>query len=144
MNEKARPFCLFLLFILFSVGWLRAQKCPSPPPYDSLFKRNVYSFVEEQPEYPGGTAALMKYIGQNLVIPANAKELGMEGSASVTFIVESDGSIKDVIPKRNAPYYMDIYIARIIKGMLGWKPGKCNGEPVAVQFSLHISCIKLG
>lgn len=123
------------------MSWAQREPCP-PPAYDSLFKRNVYSFVEEQPEYSAGMAALMKYVLQNFTIPATAKERGIEGSACVTFIVEADGTIKDVIPCRRNSYYMDEAIAKVIKGMSGWKPGKCNGEPVAVRFRLPISCIK--
>lgn len=137
-------FLLFLFsFLRLADGWSQTGKCPSPPPYDSLFNRNVYSFVEEQPEYPGGTAALMKYIGQNLVIPANVKELGMEGSACVVFIVEVDGLIKDIKPCRIRLYpSLDEAVAKMVAGMPAWKPGKCNGESVAVRFKLPISCIK--
>lgn len=135
---------IFLFILVFPlVG--QAQKCPSPPPYDSLFKRNVYSFVEEQPEFPGGTSALMKYIGQNLTYPAIAKENGVEGKPLVEFIVEADGTIKDIIAGRNGKSsYVDEALANLIKRMPTWKPGKCNGEAVAVKFSLSISCIKLG
>lgn len=121
-----------------------AQRAPcAPPPYDSLFKRNVYTFVEEQPEYPEGTAALMKYIAKNVTYSAVARENGLDGTVYIAFIVETDGRIKDVISCRNDSYYMDEAIAKVIKGMSGWKPGKCDGEPVAVRFRLPIRCIKL-
>jgi periplasmic protein TonB len=138
-------FLLFLFsFLRLADGWSQTGKCPSPPPYDSLFKRNVYSFVEEQPEYAEGTAALMKYIAKNVTYLAVARENGLDGTAYILFIVESDGTIKDIIPnyRRNSPF-TDETLIKIIKGMPPWKPGKCNGEPVAVKFSLPLRiCLK--
>lgn len=143
---QLKRFNITLLLLVFALPYIgQAQKCPSPPPYDSLFKRNVYSFVEEMPAYLDGTAALMKYIGQNLTYPAIAKENGVEGKPRVEFIVEANGTIKDIIAGRNGKSsYVDEALANVIKGMPPWKPGKCNGEAVAVKFSLSISCIKLG
>jgi len=94
----------------------------------------VYSFVEEQPEYPERTAALMKYIAKNVTYSAVARENGLDGTVYIAFIVETDGSIKDIMSKK--PNYMDEALIKVIKGMPPWKPGKCNGEAVAVRYSL--------
>ena len=52
----------------------------------------VFLIVEEPPTFPGGDAALYKWLGENLKYPEEAKELGIQGRVFVSFVVEPDGS----------------------------------------------------
>jgi protein TonB len=52
--------------------------------------------VEQQAEFPGGMAAMMKFIQKNLKYPAYARRMGVEGNVFVIFLVEKDGSISNV------------------------------------------------
>ncbi len=100
----------------------------------------VYTFVEQQPEYPEGTAALMKWIGSNLTYPAIARENGIEGTVYVGFVVEKNGSITDVQVKRGVVggKVLDDEAVRVVKKMPAWKPGKQNGRAVRVLFTLPV------
>ena len=100
----------------------------------------IYLFVEQQPEYPEGTAALLKWINSQLKYPAVARENGIEGTVFVEFLVEKDGSIQEVVVKRGVPggTMLDEEAIRVIKQMPVWKPGRHNGNPVRVRFTLPI------
>jgi periplasmic protein TonB len=41
-----------------------------------------------KPEFPGGTSKLYEFIGENIIYPAEAKRLGIDGKVQVSFIVE--------------------------------------------------------
>jgi protein TonB len=98
----------------------------------------IFTVVEEQPQYPGGEAALMKYLQENIKYPEEAKELGIQGRVFVTFVVEVDGSITDVKVLRGIGGGCDQEAVRVVKSMSKWIPGKQRGVPVRVQFNLPI------
>ncbi len=54
------------------------------------------TFVDQAPEYPGGEAARIKYLNNNIKYPQMARESGIQGRVFVTFVVEKDGSVTDV------------------------------------------------
>jgi protein TonB len=58
--------------------------------------KEIFTVVEEQPGYPGGDEARIKFLQDNIKYPEEAKELGVQGKVFVTFVVEIDGSISDV------------------------------------------------
>ncbi|SMO54895.1 energy transducer TonB [Solitalea koreensis] len=98
----------------------------------------VFYHVEENPEYPGGIDQIGKFIGKTLRYPPMARETGVQGRVTVTFVVEKDGSITDVTVLRGIGSGCDEEAVRVIKAMPKWKPGKQNGKPVRVHFSLPI------
>jgi protein TonB len=98
----------------------------------------VFLIVEEPPTFPGGDAALYKWLGENLKYPEEAKELGIQGRVFVSFVVEPDGTPSNVVVKRGIGGGCDEEAIRIVKAMPKWSPGKQRGQPVRVQFNLPI------
>jgi protein TonB len=98
----------------------------------------VFLIVEEPPTFPGGEAALYKWLGENLKYPEEAKELGIQGRVFVAFVVEPDGSTSNVVVKRGIGGGCDEEAIRIVKAMPKWAAGKQRGQPVRVQFNLPI------
>ena len=90
------------------------------------------------PGYPGGDAALLKYIAETVEYPAIAKENGITGVVYVSYIVDRDGSIKDVKVVRGADPFLDKEAVRVVKTLRGYTPGKQRGKPVPVQFTIPI------
>ena len=101
-------------------------------------KAEIFTVVEEQPGYPGGDEARIKYLQENIKYPEEAKELGVQGKVFVTFVVEVDGSITDVRVLRGIGSGCDEEAIRVVKSMPKWVPGKQRGVPVRVQFNLPI------
>ena len=98
----------------------------------------VFLIVEEPPTFPGGEAALYKWLGENLKYPEEAKELGIQGRVFVAFVVEPDGSTSNVVVKRGIGGGCDEEAIRIVKAMPKRAAGKQRGQPVRVQFNLPI------
>jgi periplasmic protein TonB len=100
--------------------------------------KEIFTVVEEQPGYPGGDEARIKFLQENIKYPEEAKELGVQGKVFVTFVVEVDGSITDVRVLRGIGAGCDEEAIRVVKSMPRWVPGKQRGQPVRVQFNLPI------
>lgn len=101
--------------------------------------KEIFTVVEENPTYPGGDEARIKFLMENMKYPEEAKELGVQGKVFVTFVVEVDGSITDVKVLRGIGSGCDDEAVRVVKSMPKWVPGKQRGVPVRVQFNLPIN-----
>ena len=100
-----------------------------------------YVFVEQMPEYPGGEAALAKYLAKTIVYPPIAQENGIMGTVYVSFVVCPDGSIAKVKVVRGIDKSCDEEAIRAISKMPHWKPGRQNGRAVYVQYNVPVKFI---
>ncbi|MBN2638509.1 MAG: TonB family protein [Bacteroidales bacterium] len=107
---------------------------PPPPPADTT----IFTVVEQSPEFIGGTKALMKYLGENIKYPVEAKKEGIQGRVFVNFIIEKDGSVSNARILRGIGHGCDKEALRVVEQMPKWIPGKQRGEPVRVVFTLPI------
>ncbi len=97
------------------------------------------AMVEQKPEFAGGEAAMYKWLGDNIVYPAVAAEEGVQGRVVVEFVVGKDGSITNVRVVRPRHPALDKEAVRVIKAMPKWIPGRNNGQPVKVTYTLPVS-----
>jgi len=107
-------------------------------------EEEIFVFVEEQPGYPGGDKARIKYLQENIKYPEMAKESGIQGTVYVTFVVEKDGRITSVKVLRGIGGGCDEEAVRVIKKMPKWKPGKQRGRSVRVQFNMPVRFVLAG
>jgi len=98
----------------------------------------LFTVVDQQPEYAGGYDAMMAFIKANMVYPANARRMRIEGTVHVSFIVSKTGQISDVKILRGIMTECDREAIRVIQMMPAWKPGKQNGRAVNVRFILPL------
>lgn len=98
----------------------------------------IYDKVEVMPEYPGGAAAFMRYLAQNVKYPTVAQENGTQGIVVVQFVVDADGSVTNAHVITSVDPYLDEEALRVIKSMPRWTPGKLNGKPVRVKYTTPI------
>lgn len=98
-----------------------------------------YAVVEQMPEFPGGEAALQRYLKNSIKYPNIAMENGIQGKVYVGFVVERNGSISNVRIARGVDASIDKEAMRVIRLMPKWIPGKQNGEPVRVSFTAPIN-----
>ncbi len=99
----------------------------------------IFTIVEESPEFPGGVQKLYEFIGNNIKYPQMARENGIQGKVFVKFVVWKDGSIRDVQVARGIGGGCDEEAVRVVKAMPSWKPGKQRNQAVPVYFNLPIS-----
>lgn len=99
----------------------------------------IFITVEEDPVFPGGPEALLKYIAENTVYPAEAVENNISGKVIVKFAVWSDGSVKRIEVIRKVDPMLDAEAMRVVSTIPAWKPGKQNGKPVPVWYSVPVN-----
>lgn len=101
-------------------------------------EEEIFQIVEDMPEFPGGTAELMKYLSKNTVYPTIALENGVQGRVIVEFVINRDGSIVDVKVARGVDPSLDKEAIRVVSTMQKWKPGKQGGKTVRVKYTLPV------
>ena len=109
------------------------------PPKHVVEETKIFTVVEQMPMYPGGDAALMGYLRDNIHYPTIAAENGVQGRVVVGFVVERDGSITDVKILRGVDPSLDREAMRVVKSMPRWNPGKQNGSAVRVKYQVPVS-----
>ena len=98
----------------------------------------VFEVVEQNPSFPGGNDALMKWLSKNLKYPASAHDNGIQGRVMVQFVVNKDGSIVDPKVVRSIDPALDKEALRVVSAMPKWQPGKQRGKTVRVRFTLPV------
>jgi periplasmic protein TonB len=107
-------------------------------------KTDIYTFVEEDAQFPGGDDALKKYLAENVHYPEIAYELGIVGKHVVQFVITKDGSVSQVKMKKKLPdcRECDDEVIRVVKRMPKWVPAEVNGKAVdsyyVLPFSIHL------
>ena len=99
----------------------------------------VYEVCEQMPTFPGGDAALMKYLAENIKYPVSAQKAKEQGRVVVQFIVEKDGTVTGVKTVRSVTPALDAEAVRVIKAMPKWTPGRQDGQPVRVKYNVPVS-----
>lgn len=108
-----------------------------PAPTDE--KVYVVTMVEMKPEFPGGESEMYNWLAEHMVYPAQAVEDGAQGRVVVTFIISKEGNIEDAKVVRSRHPALDAEALRLVKAMPRWTPGKMNGVPVRVSYTLPIT-----
>ncbi|MBL7894855.1 MAG: energy transducer TonB [Bacteroidia bacterium] len=103
----------------------------------------IFTVVEEMPEFPGGSMNMKKYIQSNLVYPPSATKERISGKSFVKFVVNKDGTIGSVqiIKGLSGCKECDDEAVRVVKSMPKWTPGKQSGKPVSVYYNIPITFI---
>lgn len=105
---------------------------------------DFYSIVETMPKYPGGDAALLKFIAETVEYPVEAYQKKLNGVVYISYIVDVDGSIKDVQIAKGSHKTLNEEAVRVVKLLKGYKPGIQDGKPVPVQFTVPIRFVLYG
>ena len=98
----------------------------------------VYNVVEQMPQFPGGEAALLKYVATHLKYPAIAQEQEISGVVTLRFVVLEDGSVGDVIIMKSLEKHCDEEAKRVVKSLPRFIPGKQQGKAVRVWYTLPV------
>lgn len=118
-------FCLLLLLAAAPVGEVSAQ---------SKKKDKIV-----MPEYPGGQAAMRKFLLKELKYPTEARNANEVGEVIVGFTVGMDGSISGVRVLKPVSPALNAEAMRVVQMMKYWRPGTRNGKPVRAEMSIPIN-----
>lgn len=107
--------------------------------YDSTGKQITYFSYEKAPEYPGGISELINFLKSNLKYPDKAKVDRVSGKVLVQFMVDEDGTIRNVKIRKSISPELDEEALRVVKAMPNWTSGEIDGTKVHTYFNLPIS-----
>lgn len=110
------------------------EKPKKPAPTDAELEGKIFTAVEQMPQYPGGEKALLTDLMKNLKHPDSE----VEGRVIIKFVVTSSGSVGDVSIIRSLSPEMDKAAEDAVK-TLHFEPGRMNGKPVNVYYTLPIT-----
>jgi TonB family protein len=150
-RSKPRPIQILLFFclmpIFLSVNNNASAKTVSLYNHRVKYKltdtlptdTTIYTTVEKQPEFPGGSAALIKFIDKNMKYPPLMASKEMEGKVTVQFIVERDGKLTNIKAVKGPGRGTTEEAERLIKLTGKWVPGYNKpGQPLRVQYQVPV------
>ena len=100
--------------------------------------QQVFNFVEQSPEFPGGEQALIQFLQQNITYPDMERDSDIQGKVLVRFVVLEDGSVSNVVVVKSVSPGLDNEAVRVVKLLPKFKPGYQQGKPVKVYYNLPI------
>ena len=98
-----------------------------------------FVIVEEMPMFPGGDAALLKYLRENAIYPEVAKENNIQGRVIINFCVTSTGGVSKISILKHVDPELDAEAIRVVSTLPKFKPGKQGGKPVPVWYQAFIN-----
>ncbi|MEZ4919192.1 MAG: TonB family protein [Saprospiraceae bacterium] len=109
-------------------------------PQKQVVEEKTYELfdIQKQPAFPGGEAALMEYLANEIKYPPMARENNIQGVVPISFVVNKDGSISDVQVLRDIGGGCGKESLRVVSNMPKWSPGEANGHKVKVRYTLPV------
>jgi TonB family protein len=95
--------------------------------------------VEQMPQFPGGDAALLEYIGKNVVYPAYAKANNISGRVILRFCVTEKGNVERASVIQGVHVSLDEEAIRVANTLPAFTPGKQKGKEVPVWYMVPVT-----
>jgi periplasmic protein TonB len=114
---------------------------PAPPAIEPLAKEQIsnQAVANKGPEFPGGKAALTKWLNSNITFPPAAARLGTNGYVIVELTIDPvDGKISNATIVRSLQKQCDQEVLRLVSKMPNWKPAEINGVKTASTYMLSV------
>lgn len=128
--------CFMLLPLLITCMDLSAQNNDVAP---STEKGDVYTMVEQMPEFPGGLEGLMEYLTTSVQYPKSAKADTVQGKVLLRFVVNVLGEVQDITVVKSVRADLDQAAVDAVAAMPKWDPGRQEGKAVNVQYILPVN-----
>ena len=101
----------------------------------------IVDYPDKEAGFPGGVAAMKKFLADNIKFPEIAMEMGDQGRVFIEFVVNKDGSIEQVKVLRGVSREIDTEARRVVRTMPKWAPAEANGEAVRARCRIPINFI---
>lgn len=99
----------------------------------------VFDTAEKSPQFPGGEAAMIKFMIENVRYPEAAAKANIQGRVIVQFVVDKSGKVRDAKVMRSVSPELDAEALRVIMSMPDFTPGEIDGRPVSVHYMMPVS-----
>jgi TonB family protein len=98
-----------------------------------------FQLVEQKPTFQGGDEnAFSTWVKNHIQYPPTAKENGIQGRVMLFFVVDTDGSVQDVIVLRGVDPALDKEAIRVVSSSPKWTPGRQDGQTVRVAYNFPV------
>ena len=98
--------------------------------------------VFTEPRFKGkDKGAFASWVNAHLVYPKQAKERRIDGTVKVKFVIGRNGLVQEVEVVERAHPLLNDEAVRVIKSSPKWKPGKADGKPVRVYYTIPVAFI---
>jgi periplasmic protein TonB len=135
-NKKSAYAATIAALLLFTLTTIHSKKVTAQEKQDSVKSENrIFTRVAEMPVPPFD---VNRYLAENMDYPETALKAGITGRVILQFVVNKDGSISNVEIKRDIGGGCGAEAASVVQGMPNWTPGKLNGSPVRVYYTLPV------
>ncbi|UOQ51807.1 energy transducer TonB [Hymenobacter cellulosivorans] len=118
----------------FQQGVSRTSAC-----YSAASQPQTCTEYVEFPEYPGGLKALLTDIGRRVKYPRKQIRQGVEGKVLINFIIDKTGSVQGAYVLKSLAPVLDQEALRVVNSLVGWTPGRLDGELVDALFTLPVT-----
>ncbi len=112
---------------------------PPGPKTEVVVTKEIIDFPDVEASFPGGAAAMKKWIQENVQYPDMAMQMGDQGKVYLSFVIEPDGSITGVKIQRGVTDELDREAKRVVRKMPKWTPGEAKGKAVRTRCRLPIT-----
>lgn len=115
-----------------------------PPPVEitveeePLPEAEIIDFPDVEAGFPGGAAALQSWISSNVVYPETSIEMEDQGKVYLSFVVEANGSISNIVIEKGVSKELDREAKRVVRKMPSWSAGEASGKKVRTRCRLPI------
>jgi protein TonB len=129
---------------------------PPPPPPVKEAAPEIFEVVEQMPRFPGceemagddaakkqcADQKMMQWIYANIKYPNKARELGIDGTAVISFVVSEKGEISEITIRKTVGGGCEEEAYRVVLKMSQmpekWTPGRQRGQSVKVRYNLPV------
>ena len=108
---------------------------------DTTLHNEVFGMnPHRMPSFPGGDAALMRFISEHVVYPEEAYKNGIEGKVVVQFLIEETGKVGEVKVTRSVSEELDREAVRVIKLLPDFTPAynRIKHEPMKIWYTMPV------
>lgn len=106
---------------------------------DTTGKVEIFDDPEQQPHFPGGETALLKYLQENIKYPPKAVKDSIQGRVVVQFLIDPQGCVGEVKVARSVSEELDAEAVRVVKTLPKFVPGRLFGEAVSAWYTLPVT-----
>ena len=123
---------MFVAVLLFCVTNCKQKQSDKEP--------ENYSTVEEKPMFNGGDASkFATWVFGQIKYPEEAYKEGVQGRVTLQFVISKKGDVKDVkVARSSGNELLDNEALRVVSMSPAWTPGKVEGKPVDVMFTIPV------
>ena len=98
-----------------------------------------FQYAGEKPGFNGGDVnEFSKWVAQNMRYPEEAIKKKLSGRVMVSFVVGSDGVIRNVKVLRGVDPILDEEAVRVVSSSPKWTPATKDGKPIAINFTFPV------